>query len=98
MAELTLHYHPKVVSADIPRLDRPTRDRIRAVIAAKLTSRPEDFAKPLAYTRTGLWSLRVGAWRVIFALRDDEVWILKIGHRSDVYQDFEKRRPPRRGA
>jgi mRNA-degrading endonuclease RelE of RelBE toxin-antitoxin system len=93
---LTLRYHPKVVSDDIPRLDPPTRVRIRAAIEGKLTSRPEDLAKPLAYTRAGLWSLRVGAWRVVFALRDEEIWILKIGHRSEVYRDLDRRRTPPR--
>ena len=71
----TLHYHPKVRKEDIPRLDPPSRKRIRRAIEAKLLTHPEDFAKPLAYTRAGLWSLRVGPWRVIFALRDQDVWI-----------------------
>lgn len=36
----------------------------------------------MAHTTQRLWSLRVGDWRVIFALRDDELWILKIGQSS----------------
>jgi hypothetical protein len=51
-------------------------------------------AKPLAHTTQRLWSLRVGDWRVIFALREDEVWIPKIGHRSDVYSERAHREPP----
>ena len=77
-------YHPLVRSRDIPRLDPPLRRRIRAAIESKLTKHPEDIAKPLAYTTRRLWSLRVGDWRVIFALRENEVWILRIGHRRDV--------------
>lgn len=78
-------YHPLVRARDIPRLDPPVRRRIRAAIESKLTERSEEVAKPLAYTTRRLWSLRVGDWRVIFALRESEVWILRIGHRRDVY-------------
>ena len=49
--------------------------------------RPEASAKPLAHTTRRLWSLRVGDWRVVFALRETEIWILKIGHRRDVYAE-----------
>ena len=79
-----------VVSRDLPRLDPPTRLRIRIAIERKLTTRPEASAKPLAHTTQRLWSLRVGDWRVIFALRDDEIWVLRIGHRREVdaYRTF----------
>lgn len=94
--DLRLLYHPKVVADDLPRLDQPTRRRINLAIEHKLGRHPEQFAKPLAYTRAGLWSLRVGAWRVVFALREEELWILKIGHRREVYRGLARRRPPDR--
>ncbi|HEY0555477.1 MAG TPA: type II toxin-antitoxin system RelE/ParE family toxin, partial [Thermoanaerobaculia bacterium] len=78
---------------DIPKLDPPTRKRIKSAIESKLSNQPEEFAKPLAYTKAGLWSLRVGTWRVIFGLRADEIWILKIGHRRDVYQGTNREIP-----
>lgn len=87
MAGYRLLYHPLVLARDLPRLDPPTRKRIRSAIEHKLTQHPESAAKPLAHTAQRLWSLRVGDWRVVFALRDQEVWILKIGHRRDVYDD-----------
>lgn len=93
MTEHQLFYHQKVVEEDIPRLDAPARKRIRSAIESKLATQPQDFAKPLAYTKAGLWSLRVGNWRVIFGLRGDEVWILKIGHRRDVYKDLDREIP-----
>lgn len=89
-----LLYHPLVLARDIPRLDPPTRRRVRAAIERRLTQHPEQAAKPLAHTTQGLWSLRVGDWRVIFALRDDELWILKVGHRRDVYEDRAYRQVP----
>jgi mRNA interferase RelE/StbE len=89
-----LLYHPDVAARDIPRIDPPIRKRIRNAIERKLQDHPDDHAKPLAHTTQRLWSLRVGDWRVIFALRDDEVWILRIGHRRDVYVGAEDRRLP----
>ena len=89
-----LLYHPLVLSRDIPRLDPPTRKRIRAAIERTLTVCPEVAAKPLAHTTKRLWSLRVGDWRVIFSLRESELWILKIGHRRDVYTQRAYREPP----
>jgi mRNA interferase RelE/StbE len=88
-----LLYHRQVSQEDIPRLDPPTRRRIRRAIESKLTASPENFGKPLAYNRSGIWSLRVDDWRVLFALRGHEVWILRIGHRSEVYQALEPRVP-----
>jgi mRNA interferase RelE/StbE len=84
VARYRLLYHPLVVSRDIPKLDPPVRRRIRAAIEAKLIDRPEAAAKPLPHTTQRLWSLRVGDWRVIFALREEEIWVLRIGHRRDV--------------
>lgn len=89
-----LLYHPLVLSRDLPRLDPPTKKRIRVAIERKLTMHPEASANPLAHTTQRLWSLRVGDWRVIFALREKEVWILKIGHRRDVYEERAYREPP----
>lgn len=94
---MRLLYHRRVRSDDLPGLDPPVRRRIRAAIEHKLADRPEHFAKPLAHTRAGLWSLRAGPWRVIFALRGDEVWILRIGHRSDVDRGLGDRRPSEDG-
>ncbi|MEE8586974.1 MAG: type II toxin-antitoxin system RelE/ParE family toxin [Acidobacteriota bacterium] len=83
MALFRLLYHHKVINGDIPKLDASVRRRVKSAIERKLPVHPEQFAKPLAYTRAGLWSLRVGSWRVVFALREEEVLILKIGHRRE---------------
>lgn len=95
MAAFKVLYHSDVVRRDIPQLDPPVRRRIQTAIEERLTARPEDFAKPLAYNKAGLWSLRVGAWRVIFALREDEIWVLRIGHRREVYDALDREVPAR---
>ncbi len=85
MARYRALYHPLVESRDIPKLEPPVRERIRKAIEAKLAEQPQATAKPLAYTTERLWSLRVGDWRVTFALREEEIWIIKIGHRREAY-------------
>jgi len=82
-------YHDEVVRRDIPQLDRPIALRIRKAIESKLTASPENFGKPLSYTRKGLWALRIGDWRVVFAIRQGEVWVLRIGNRAEVYKDLD---------
>ena len=96
MARFQILYHSEVVRRDIPRLDPPVRRRIQTAIEDRLATCPENFAKPLAYNRAGLWSLRVGAWRVIFALRDNELRVLRIGHRSEVYDALDREVPDSR--
>lgn len=88
-----LLYHPAVASDDLPRLDAETRARIRKAILSRLTTEPEKYGKPLRFTLKGLWSLRVGDWRVIYHIAADEVWILKIGHRRDVYREPRRHTP-----
>ncbi|NIA30149.1 MAG: type II toxin-antitoxin system RelE/ParE family toxin [Actinobacteria bacterium] len=36
----------------------------------------------------GLYSLRVGNFRVIYHIKDDLVIVLKIGHRQEVYENI----------
>lgn len=81
-----LPYHHNVVKNDIPALPKTMRERIKTAIEFRLTTSPESYGKPLKYTLHSLWSLRLGDYRVIYRIDDDEVVILKIGHRRDVYR------------
>lgn len=94
MPEYAILYHRKVVSEDIPALDATVRRRIKAAIEGKIAVHPERHAKPLARTTERLWSLRVGDWRVVFAMREQELWVLRIGHRSEVYEHLAGRGVP----
>lgn len=86
--------HRQVASDDIAGLDPPVGLRIKGAIEAKLTLHPEEHAKPLAYTRERLWALRVGDWRVVLAMREGELWILRIGHRREVNEHLSRRTIP----
>jgi len=82
-----LLYHPLVKSEDLPRIAAKARARIRRAIEERAAAAPARYGKPLRFTLKGLWSLRVGDYRIIYAIQGDEVWVLNIGHRREVYQE-----------
>jgi mRNA interferase RelE/StbE len=45
----------------------------------------------LRKTLRGYWKLRVGDYRVVFKIVAEEVWILRIIHRKQVYEAIKKR-------
>ncbi len=87
MSPFEVVYDPRVVRDDIPRLDRDAARRIRRAIESRLTNAPHDYGKPLRHSLKGLWRLRVGDYRIVYAIREHEVWILRIGHRREVYDE-----------
>jgi mRNA interferase RelE/StbE len=89
--EFKLIYHQDVVKNDIPALPKTMRTRIKTAIESRLATRPESYGKPMRHTLHSLWSLRVGDYRVIYRIEDEEVVILKIGHRRDVYRQSKPR-------
>lgn len=85
-----LLYHPQV-QEDIERLDRRLKKRIQAAIESRLALAPHQYGEPLRKTLKGYWKLRVGDYRVVFKIAGNEVWILGIIHRKEVYERIEKR-------
>jgi mRNA interferase RelE/StbE len=68
-------------------LDPPTRRRIAHRIEA-LGANPRAPGAEMLAGGAGELRIRIGDWRVIYRVQDDELLILviKIGHRSDVYR------------
>ena len=69
----------------IKKCDKAVRSRIIKSLR-KLENEPES-GKPLTSILTGLWSLRIGDYRVIYQIKNSEliVVVIKIGHRKNVY-------------
>jgi mRNA interferase RelE/StbE len=86
-----LKYHPDVVANDIPALDARLKARIRKAIESRLATAPHQYGEPLRKTLKGYWKLRVGNYRIVFKIVKDEVWILGIIHRRDVYDRIGRR-------
>ncbi len=78
-------------SVDIPLLDAKFKTRIKKAIESRLAVAPHLYGEPLRKTLRGYWKLRVGDYRVVFKVVNEEVWILGIIHRKKVYEAIEKR-------
>ena len=86
----TIRYDARVKD-DIARFPASVRSRLQKAIEDKLTDVPEVFGKPLRHSLAGFRSLRVGEYRAVFLIRGDEILILLIEHRKDVYDRIEGR-------
>jgi mRNA interferase RelE/StbE len=85
-----LVYHPDV-QEDIASLDGRIKKRIKTAIESRLAVAPHQYGEPLRKTLKGYWKLRVGDYRVVFKVTGNEVLILGIIHRKEVYERIEKR-------
>lgn len=86
-----LRYHPDVRDVDIPKLNETLKKRIKKAIQERLTISPHHCGEPLRKSLKGYWKLRVGDYRVIYKIDGNEVWILAIINRKDVYKKTTKR-------
>ena len=71
------------------RLPRDLKERITIAIFALETNPKPPGAIPLK-GHSDTWRIRVGEWRIIYAIEDDRmiVSIIKIGPRGDVYRNL----------
>lgn len=86
----TITYHHKIPD-DLDNISTAQKKIIKKAIEDKLATDPQFFGQPLRFTLKGLRKLRVGNYRVVFQLLEDEVFIVLIEHRSRVYKKVEKR-------
>ena len=73
------------IAGDLRRLDKPTARRVLEKLERVLSGNP-DMGIPLTGEFRGLFKLRVGDYRVIYAKAKDGVLVLRIGHRKNVYR------------
>jgi len=78
--------YKKSVAKDLSRLGKPEARRILDKIEKELSTRADHYLL-LKGEFAGLRKLRVGDYRVIFAVLEQEVLILRIGHRRDIYKN-----------
>ena len=82
-------YHPSV-SDDLSSINRNVQARIEAAIVNRLARAPQSYGKPLAANLAGYWKMRVGDYRVIYKVVKNEIWVLGIINRRDVYREIVK--------
>jgi mRNA interferase RelE/StbE len=86
-----VRYHHEVRAVDIPLLNATLKKRIRKAIEERLMTAPQHYGEPLRKSLKGYWKLRVGDYRVVFKVVENEVWVLGIINRKDVYERILKR-------
>ena len=71
----------------LEKLDKPDKRRVMAGIDALATNPRPQQATPLV-NRGAQWRLRIGNYRVIYEIKDNDLLILVIdlGHRSQIYK------------
>jgi len=76
---------------ELRKLDPQTQDRILKWLRQTLAidEDPRRTGKSLKGRMKGLWRYRVGDYRIISQIQDENVLILviRIGHRRDIYDD-----------
>uniref|UniRef100_UPI0035670BAF type II toxin-antitoxin system RelE family toxin n=1 Tax=Allofournierella massiliensis TaxID=1650663 RepID=UPI0035670BAF len=75
---------------ELKKMDRYTRQLIFSWISKNLDGceNPRSHGKALAANRSGQWRYRIGDYRLICQIQDQELIILalSVGHRREVYQ------------
>lgn len=68
-------------------VDKLIRSRIVQCLESKAANSPRSFGKSLLGNFRGMWCYRVGEYRIICKIKDDEliVAVVKLGHRKEVY-------------
>ncbi|MDO9556480.1 MAG: type II toxin-antitoxin system RelE/ParE family toxin [Coriobacteriia bacterium] len=86
MSEWHVEFKPSAYRA-FTRLDPAVKRRLTPAIDALCHDPRPVTAKRLA-SPDELWRVRVGAYRVVYAIEDDRLVILviRLGHRRDVYR------------
>ncbi len=71
--------------AEVRAIDREAAIRILHALAEYGNSGASDI-KAQACQWQGLFRIRVGDYRVIFAIAADEITVVRVGRRSDIYR------------
>ena len=84
-------YHPLVFKEDKPRLPKSIQRQVERIIREKILNSPARFGLPLRQSLKGHRRIRAGDYRIIYRAIEDTIFVLKIGHRSTVYEEAVKR-------
>ena len=88
MKKYKVEYSSKAIK-NLRKLDKHTRNLIYAWIDKNLVGceNPRIYGKGLLGNKTGQWRYRIGDYRIICEIKDEEVIILvlEIGHRREIY-------------
>lgn len=85
----TVSFEPRALS-ELKKLDRSAHRRVMRFLEERIAGDhdPRDFGKALTGDKVGLWRYRVGQYRIVGRIDDENltVLVLRIAHRKDVYR------------
>jgi mRNA interferase RelE/StbE len=70
---------------DIEKLEPNVKDRIGKALL-RYSEEPLKFAEKLSDPILGEYRFRIGDYRVIFDLQGNEIVLLRVGHRREIYR------------
>lgn len=73
------------VKKDLQKIDKKEVNKILDTIESKLSKEPAK-GKQLSGEYSGLYSYRIGNYRIVYTILRESILILRIGHRKNVYQ------------
>jgi mRNA interferase RelE/StbE len=82
--------YKKSVHRDLKSIPKAESDRLLNQIETELAKKAGVFPA-LKGPFAGLRKYRIGSYRVIYAILGNDVLILRIGHRKDIYRKERKR-------
>ena len=85
-----IKYH-KMVKKDLKKIDNISKSKIKRTIETRLVIDPEKYGPPLKRNLKGFRKLRIGEYRIIYKIVNNEISVLGIMHRKEIYKAIEKR-------
>ncbi len=73
------------VARDLKKIDKSEARKILDKVEDVLSEKPDDYPV-LKGQFAGFRRFRIGDYRVIYVIMDDEVMVLRIAHRKEVYK------------
>ena len=84
----TINYSDQAAK-ELQKMDRCDRELIMAYMRERIEgcSNPRVYGEPLRHNMQGVWRYRIGKYRILCELVDEEVmvYVVKIDHRRTVY-------------
>lgn len=76
----------KNANKDLQKLDKLTKQRIaKKLLFYVKQDDPLIHARPLIHSKIGSYRFRVGHYRIVFDVKDNNLEVVSIKHRKDVY-------------
>ena len=83
-------FHPDAAE-EIARLNAVMKERLKNAVRERLMTEPSLYGKPLRGTLKGYWKLRVGDYRVVYGIDNNDIIVYAVCHRKKVYRLIKNR-------